>query len=172
MKVPMRLMGFCCLLLISTSNAAQAADPGDTASIESTLAAVYESISGEAGEARDWARFLNLFADQATLSFLTQTDSGVWQRVVMTPESYIERAGSNLERDGFFEIETNSVIERFGHIAHVFSTYESRRSASDREPFARGINSFQLMFDGERWYVVSIYWQAESEEHRIPGRYE
>ena len=56
-------------------------------------------------------------------------------------------------------------------IAHAFSTYESRYMASDPEPFARGINSFQLLHDGTRWWVVSIFWQQESEEHPIPEKY-
>ena len=35
-------------------------------------------------------------------------------------------------------------------IAHVFSTYESRRAAADPTPFQRGINGIQLLFDGHR----------------------
>jgi hypothetical protein len=37
--------------------------------------------------------------------------------------------------------------------------------------FMRGINSFQLLFDGERWWVVQIYWQAETPDQPIPDRY-
>jgi len=54
--------------------------------------------------------------------------------------------------------------------AHAFSTYESRTEA-DGEPFARGINSFQLLNDGQRWWVVNIFWQAETGAERIPGEY-
>ena len=89
----------------------------------------------------------------------------------MTPDSYIEGSGASLERNGFFETETHQVVEQFGNIAHVFSTYDSRRNANDPEPFARGINSFQLMHDGSRWFVVSIYWQAESDARPIPKLY-
>jgi hypothetical protein len=41
----------------------------------------------------------------------------------------------------------------------------------DEEPFARGINSFQLMNDGSRWWVVSIYWQGEGASNPIPTKY-
>jgi hypothetical protein len=37
--------------------------------------------------------------------------------------------------------------------------------------FQRGINSFQLMFDGERWWVVSIMWEAEAPNRPIPEKY-
>jgi hypothetical protein len=55
--------------------------------------------------------------------------------------------------------------------AHAFSTYVSFHSRADTEPFQRGINSFQLMKDGERWWVVSIFWQAESQAYPIPDQY-
>jgi hypothetical protein len=89
----------------------------------------------------------------------------------MTPESYEQGSGPILERDGFFEREIGRVTEEYGLIAHAFSTYESRRSASDPEPFTRGINSFQLMNDGERWWVVSVFWQGEGADFPIPEKY-
>ncbi len=150
---------------------AQVADPADVASVDAIIAAVYDVISGEAGEARDWDRFHALFAEGATLSAVVRTQDGSVQRVVMTPESYVARSGVQLERNGFFESEIARVSESFGLIAHAFSTYESRRRASDPEPFARGINSFQLMNDGRRWWLVSIFWQGEGPEDPIPQRY-
>jgi hypothetical protein len=62
-------------------------------------------------------------------------------------------------------------VEQFGQIAHVWSTYESRRDPSDPEPFMRGINSIQLFDDGKRWWILSIYWQHESSKHSIPAKY-
>lgn len=148
-----------------------AADPADVASTGAIITAVYDVISGEAGEARDWDRWHSLFAEGATLSAVVRTPDGSVRRVVMTPESYVERSGAVLERDGFVEAEIGRRTEQYGLIAHAFSTYESYRSRSDTEPFARGINSFQLMHDGSRWWVVSIYWQGESSDFPIPNQY-
>ena len=39
-----------------------AADPADVSSIDAIVAALYDVISGPAGEKRDWARFRSLFA--------------------------------------------------------------------------------------------------------------
>jgi hypothetical protein len=89
----------------------------------------------------------------------------------MTTDQYVEGAGQSPEANGFHEVEINRVVEQYGVIAHVFSTYESRRLASDPEPFARGINSFQLMNDGSRWWVVSIFWLGEGPDHPIPAKY-
>ena len=60
--------------------------------------------------------------------------------------------------------------ERYGKIAHAFSTYESRREP-EGEPFERGINSFQLLKDSERWWIVTIYWEAERADNPIPAKY-
>jgi hypothetical protein len=76
-----------------------------------------------------------------------------------------------ITRDGFVEAEIGRTTEQFGLIAHAFSTYVSYRSRSDTEPFQRGINSFQLMNDGTRWWVVSIFWQGEGPGYPIPDRY-
>jgi hypothetical protein len=159
------------LLVVPQTSSAQEADPADVASIDAIISAVYDVISGEAGQGRDWDRWHSLFAEGATLSAVIRSPDGSVGRARMTPASYAERSGRVLERDGFFETEIGHVTEEYGLIAHAFSTYESYRSASDDEPFARGINSFQLMNDGERWWVVSVFWQGEAPEFPIPDRY-
>ena len=65
----------------------------------------------------------------------------------MSPDDYAKRAGANFEKNAFFESELARRVETFGSIAHVFSTYESRRAPGEK-PFARGINSFQLVKEG------------------------
>ncbi|MNY17376.1 hypothetical protein D3C86_1506940 [compost metagenome] len=56
-------------------------------------------------------------------------------------------------------------------MAQVLSTYQSFHNADDREPFQRGINSFQLMYDGVDWKIMNITWNAESSENPIPNKY-
>ena len=147
------------------------ADPADVESNDAILGAVYEVISGDAGVKRDWDRFRSLFAPGATLSPTVRAPEGAYGRQIVTPDEYAGNVGAWLEENGFHEVEINRVTERYGVVAHAFSTYESRRQASDPEPFARGINSIQLLYDGTRWWVVSIFWQQESEEHPIPAKY-
>ena len=77
-------------------------------------------------------------------------------------EGYIERVEPIFAKGGFYETEIARRTEQFGRIAHVWSTYESRHSRDDRDPFMRGINSFQLFHDGKRWWIVNIFWQHES----------
>lgn len=147
------------------------ADPGDVESVDSILTALYDVISGPAGQARDWDRFRSLFIPEARLIPTGRSPQGEHGYNVWSPGEYAERAGRSLEQNGFFEREIARTEERFGPVVHAFSTYDSKRNADDPEPFARGINSIQLMHDGDRWYVVTIYWAAERSDLPIPGQY-
>ncbi len=147
------------------------ADPNDVESVDSILAALYDVISGPAGQARDWNRFRSLFIPEARLIPTARSPEGAHGYSVWSPGEYAERAGGFLEQNGFFEREIARSEARFGPVVHAFSTYDSKRNADDPEPFARGINSIQLMHDGDRWYVVTIYWAAERPDLPIPGQY-
>lgn len=147
------------------------AKPEDVSSMENILAALYDVISGPAGQRRDWDRMRNLFVPGAHLiPAVYRADSAPTLRS-WDVEQYITLIGPRLESSGFFEREIARRFERYGGVVHVFSTYESRRAASDPTPFARGINSIQLWFDGTRWWIVTIYWESERPTNPIPPVY-
>ena len=137
-------------------------------SIDSVTKAVYEVISGPAGP-RNWDRFRSLFAEGARL-IVVRISNGHPAPLVMTVDEYVTRSGANMQTNAFYESEVARRIETFGNIAHVFSTYESRRAPGDK-PFARGINSFQLVKDGDAWKVMTILWDSEREGNAIPEKY-
>lgn len=148
-----------------------AANPADVASVDAIIAAVYDVISGPAGKKRDWDRMRSLFVPGARLIPTGPKPTGGYGARVGTLEDYITRGGPYLESQGFFEKEIARKTETFGNIAHAFSTYESRHKAEDEKPFARGINSIQLVNDGTRWWVVTIFWQGEDEKTPLPEKY-
>ena len=150
------------------------ANLADVKSLDAIIAATYDVISGPAGKKRDWDRERSLFISGARL-IPTAVEAGR-NDVDLAPqildvEGYIARVEPLIERKGFYEKEIARCVEQFGHIAHVWSTYESRHDPSDAEPFMRGINSIQLFNDGSRWWIVSIYWQHESALHPLPDKY-
>jgi hypothetical protein len=145
--------------------------PEDVRSIDAIVAAVYDVISGPKGEQRDWDRFRSLFVPEARLIPVVVDGNGSVTIRTLGVEDYIRVADRAMTSDGFFERELSRKVDRFGNLAHVFSTYESRRDEGDEEPFARGINSIQLLFDGQGWRVVTIYWDAERPDTPIPDAY-
>ncbi|HEX8179925.1 MAG TPA: hypothetical protein VF525_10320 [Pyrinomonadaceae bacterium] len=153
------------------TDATPAADPKDVASIEAILAAVYDVISGPAGQPRNWARMRSLFLPGARLIPTARQPDGTTAARVLDVAGYVERASKNFAQQGFYERAVVNRVEQFGQIAHVFSTYEARHDAKDAQPFLRGINSIQLMNDGKRWWVVTIFWQAEDAQTPLPPKY-
>ncbi len=145
------------------------ADLADVETIDAILTALYDVISGPANEARDWDRFYSLFVDGARL--IPQAQDSATGVSVLSPTAYVERAEPFFLENGFFETEIGRKIDRFGNIVQVFSAYESRNSLDDPKPFARGINSIQLQYHNDRWWVVTIFWQGESQSLPIPPDY-
>ena len=153
-----------------TAQTVPAANPADVATMDSIIAALYDVISGPPGK-RDWDRFRSLFAPGARLIPTGVRQSGEVGSRVLTPEDYIQRSAPLLEKDGFFEREVSRRAEQFANIAHIFSTYESRHGKDDAKPFMRGINSIQLMNDGKRWWIVTVFWQGEDPKNPLPPEY-
>lgn len=159
------------------------ANPADVATPDTIIAALYDVISGPAGKKRDWDRFRSLFAPGARLiptsprrppgtpADAPLTGKEEYVPRALTPEEYIQRSGPFLEGQGFFERETARRTEQFGHIAHAFSTYEGRLKSPDAKPFLRGINSIQLVNDGRRWWIMTVFWEAETERTPLPEKY-
>jgi hypothetical protein len=158
-------------LLVVEPPVIPAANPADVASLDSIIAAVYDVISGPAGKKRDWDRMRSLFIPGARLIPIGPRPGGVYGSRVLTVDEYIERSSGFFEKEGFYEREAARATEQFGQIAHAFSTYESRHAPADAKPFQRGINSIQLMNDGKRWWVVTIFWQGEDEKSPVPEKY-
>lgn len=164
----------CALALAAVPASAQeqpestrpSADPADVASVDAILTALYDVISGPAGP-RDWDRFRSLFLPGA---MLVPTHGGQGARPVDV-EGYVASSGEYFAANPFFEREVARQMEQYGHIAQVFSTYESRHASDDADPFARGINSIQLIEDDGRWWIATITWYQESPENPIPAEY-
>ncbi|HWG48597.1 MAG TPA: hypothetical protein VN669_02835 [Candidatus Acidoferrales bacterium] len=154
----------------ATPAAVPAPRPADVDTPEHLLAALYDVISGPAGK-RDWDRFRSLFYAGARLMPSGKNPQGVIGVRVLTPDEYVTRGQAYFSKEGFFERSVANRMEIWDRIAHVWSTYESRHAKDDAKPFARGINSIQLFNDGKRWWVLSVYWEAEDATHTIPEPY-
>jgi hypothetical protein len=148
-----------------------AAKPEDVKSPEAIVNAVYSAISGAKGQSRDWDRMRSLFVPDARLIPSTTGKDGHNDAVFLTIDGYIARSSGRMTADGFFEHSIHNEMEQFGNIVQIWSTYESRHNLEDEKPFARGINSFQLLKDGDRYWVVNIFWDSESPTKPIPAKY-
>lgn len=149
-----------------------AARAADVASVDAITKALYDVISGPAGQKRDWDRMRSLFHPDARLVPMVKARDGSGMRtMVLAIDDYVQRSGPLLEQNGFFEQEIARKVDAFGDFAHVFSTYEGRKAKDDAAPFLRGINSIQLVRQQDRWWVLQILWEQEHDAGPIPAQY-
>lgn len=147
--------------------------PADVSSPEAVVAAAYEAIARPAGENYDWDRFRSLFHPEAQLIPSTEQTGG--PLVVMSVDDFVGwiDSGTNVggpNDQGFSEDGIHNVTERYGDIAHVFSTYE-KHLYGQTQNLGRGINTFQMVWNDGRWWILSIAWDEEIGAGPIPPRY-
>ncbi|WIG94798.1 nuclear transport factor 2 family protein [Myxococcus sp. SDU36] len=137
---------------------APAPRPEDVRSIDSLIAALYDVISGPAGQARDWQRFRSLFHPGAQMIPIRRPKDGKGPAATpFTPDDYATSASVAFAKRGFFEKETRRQVSGYGDLVQVLSAYETREAA-DGPVMATGVNSLQLVFDGRRWWILNIAW--------------
>lgn len=133
----------------------------------SLVQALYAIVSGPADSARDWARLRRLHAPGALITPTQHHHGLAFAAAPQSLEQFIALNERLFAGRGFFERELHQRLEIFGHIAHLWSSYETREQA-DGPVQARGVNSFQLLNDGEKWCVLSATWDGETASHPIP----
>lgn len=159
--------------LSTPAASAQAVDPADVASPEAIVAAAYAALARAPGENFDWDRMRGLFLPEARLIPNTEQRGG--ELSIMSPEEFIAWIESvtvigGANDPGFVEGGVNNIVEQYGDVAHVFSTYEKHFWNND-QVIGAGINSFQLVRNDGRWWIVGIVWDEPSGAGPIPGRY-
>ena len=161
MKIQHRLLATLSALALATSaaHAQQAHRPEDVATIDGIIRAYYEVVSGPAGGAADIERDRSLHHPDAWVALAGRNSEG---RPVVTVPGLDGYHGDNApRREGFWEWETDRVVQRSGNMVHVWSSYASARTEGG-EPFARGVNSITLFHDGERWWIMGWMFDASA----------
>ena len=136
---------------------AQEARPEDVSSIDGIIRAYYEVVSGPAGETADVQRDRSLHHPEAWVAIAGTDGSG---QPVVNVQTLDEYHGENRpRREGFWEWETDRVVNHSGAMTHVWSSYASARTEGG-EPYTRGVNSITLFYDGTRWWIMG--WMFDS----------
>lgn len=139
----------------------------DWESPEAIVHALYETISGDAGAKRNWDRYRDLFLDGARMS--VAMDSSIGSGIMgMGSEELISQTETAYAATGFHEIPLVTKVEQHGLLASVMSSFEIRLRLADKEPLMRGLNHFQLLNDGERWWIVSNVGIVETPSSPLP----
>ncbi len=133
---------------------------------EELIKALDDAISGPTGKDRTCLR--GLLMPGATLNPIAKAADGSFAPHVLSVDAWIE--GVQKRQGEIFEHQVKIETQIYGHIAHMWSTYELRLAA-DAKPAIRGINSIQAVQDGKSWKVFEILWQAETPDQPVPANY-
>jgi hypothetical protein len=135
--------------------------------LDELIKALDAAVSGPADQDRTCFRAIML--PDARLSPLAKTADGTFAPRNLTVDGWIDAVKSR-GKLVFYERQVKVSSEVYGHIAHLWSTYETR-ATPDGKFEVRGINSIQAVNDGTRWRIQSILWEAETPAEQIPTKY-
>ncbi|MGR7814607.1 hypothetical protein [Lacinutrix undariae] len=168
------LILLCCVVGFTFSAFAQEEIPLpkdytlNVTTLNSTITSYYEVLSAEKEGERDWELYNFLFHHNAQLIPTAIVKDTLFEARYITPKTYIESSSGWLTENGFLVKEIHRETQRFGNMANVFSTYQAKHSKTDTAPVLRGVNSFQMLYDGNRWWILNLYWSLEHKENPIP----
>ena len=143
------------------------ARPDDVSSIENIVRASYETISGGVGVPRQWGRDRTLYDPNARFIAIEYKNGAIVPEG-SNEQEFADAGDEFMVKQGFTERELAHQTHRFGNVATVLSSYEGK-AASTGKVVTRGVNIFQLYFDGKRWWILSIVWDEEQPDNPIPA---
>ena len=87
----------------------------------------------------------------------------------MNIEEFVRYAGPSYPKDGFEEIVIGVEVNEFNGVAVVFQSFHCKTPDGSYE--ARGVNTYQLVFINNRWWIASTLYTNESEDVKLPNEY-
>lgn len=138
---------------------------------EGITAKMLEFISFDKGEVKDWNEYRNLFLPGAhKLSINPDNGKPIYKQVrSMNIEEFVRYAGPNYAKNGFEEIVIGVDVKEFNNIATVFQSFYCKTPDGSYE--ARGVNTYQLVFLNNRWFIASTLFTNETEDIKLPNEF-
>ena len=137
---------------------------------EACVHALYAVISGPPNAPRDWARFRRLCCPDARFLLATRAPDGAPLTHAFDVDAFVAEGTRSFAERGLWERELVGRTERFGRVAHVFSSYESRLDRPDAPVVARGVNSIQLVEEpGGGWRIAHLTWDRLPATQPLPA---
>ena len=138
-------------------------------SIEGITDKMIELISGDIGEERNWDEYRNLFLPTAQKLSTGKSKDGKTRVRASNLEEFVRNVGPLYARDGFEEYSIGLTVNEFNGIATAFQSYYCKNLIGTYEK--RGVNTYQLVYMDDRWWIANTLFVAETDEVKIPNEY-
>jgi hypothetical protein len=130
----------------------------DVKSVDTIMDAYYDVVSGASSDPWQFERDNYLHSHNALITRLDANGNADSHALEV---EYIPMG--LVPREDFYEKELKRKMTRYGNMAQVWSAFEIRTNP-DVASNVRGLNSIQLHFENDRWYIDS--WTAEMESDK------
>jgi|SRR5271168_2451508 len=164
--LPILAIGLFAPSLVAQAPASAACPAAIT--LDDLVKAIDVAVSGPAS--KDRACLREILLPEARLSPIAKAPDGSFEPHILTVDGWIEAVRKRGDAV-LYEHQVKVSSEVYGHVAHLWSTYELRLNKPDGEPTTRGINSIQAVYDGKLWRILDILWQAEAPDLPVPAKY-
>jgi len=170
--IPILIILSYIILAISCSEQTQKLDNKNldkVLTIDITIESFYAAISEKKGEFRDWELFKFLFHPDGKIILHRPDKDGNYSTIYYSADEFIKKYRNYIEKVDLHEKTIFSKVSTFGPMSHVLSGYESSEKGVEKP--SRGINSFQLLYDSERWWIINAFSSHETPNNPIPSEF-
>ncbi|MEM6720191.1 MAG: hypothetical protein AAF611_12775 [Bacteroidota bacterium] len=136
--------------------------------IDGIITKMLQLLSVEKGNAIDTESLKELFLPNATFSVLANDPEYPYPLETVNLEDFVTSLKDSYYENGFSEIEIGKVVHEFNGIASVFQSFYAIDSEKTE---VRGINSYQLVYLKNRWWISNLLWTFETDTVKIPKQY-
>jgi hypothetical protein len=126
----------------------------------------YRIITGEPKKKKNWEAFRQLFSAQAQISILVHED-GENHFENFTLEEFVRLGMNFYDNKEFEQFPLKTTVNEYNDIATIFQSYRAKEEGAEDE----GVNTYQLYFDGKRWWIVSLLWTDNTNGVQLPEEY-
>ncbi len=140
-------------------------DSNAVKTIAGTINESLKIITGEKNANRNWEAYRMLFTPNAQITYLhhdTTTNKNI--QFTSSLEQFVRQGRAYYENDGFIEYELKKEVNEYNGIANAFQSYY----AKEKEHEELGVNSYQLIWDGNRWWISNILWTNNVNGAELP----
>jgi hypothetical protein len=132
--------------------------------LDELIKALDDAVSGPGN--KDRACLRELLLPDARMTPVSRVPNGKLAPHHLTVDDWIT-AVARRGAEPFYERQVKVTTHQYGHIAQLWSEYEIRPTPEGAATL-RGVNSIQAFYDGSRWRVVEILWEAENTAGAAP----
>ncbi|MFY0603105.1 MAG: hypothetical protein JXQ93_04090 [Flavobacteriaceae bacterium] len=136
--------------------------------VKSLVEETQKVVSIKKGQQIDTAYFRTLFLPTAHFTVVGE-ENGKKLHETMSLNEFIETLADTYYSNGYFETGKGEIVEQYNGIAQVIQSFYGKDSEGEE---AWGVNSYQLIYSGGRWWIANMVWTMSSNgKAGIPKKY-